>query len=140
MASWIHYFMLTFIGLALSFLLLIAVAPLTGMGQSVFSFSRAAPITQRLATNINILHSSPQENSVEVVITPLNCNITFDKSNNYIETKSISSGMFSTKYGMYCFKDVTLHAPDVLQCNGKTKILIKKRPQSIKIEKAGVSP
>lgn len=130
--------MLTFIGLALSLLLLIAVAPLTGIGQSVFSFSRASPITQRLTTVINILHSSPQENKAEVLIIPLRCNITFDKVNNYIETRSISSGIFETKYGMYFFKDITLIAPDVLQCNGKTKILVEKGGEVIEVSRMGV--
>jgi len=88
-------------------------------------FISAYPLTQRFITVINLLSASPEYESAEIKINPLNCTINF-YDNGYVET-TVKTKKEKTSYGLFTFP-VNLDAPSQITCdpeNEKTITIVK---------------
>jgi len=130
--SMMNFMMMVFITLVIAFMGFLAYSSMAGMGNEEIGFIKATPITQRIASVINIISSSPQNQTTEFEINPLNCTITFDAVRRLVETDA----MLKSKYRMYLFNDTEIHAPSNIECNhGKTIIHINKEGDAISVRK-----
>ncbi len=117
----------TLVLFALISLLLLQIFGGEDLGGKV-AFAHAYPLTQKLASIINFMSASPQNESAIIAIEPFNYRITFDTDTNYI--KSYVSFLGKSEYGLYLFPDIELTAPEEIKCEGckkEKKILIEKK-------------
>ncbi len=97
---------------------LIAMLLLTVFGKTVgggeVPMGQAYPVTQKIVFRINTMSASLQNETAILKIDPFQYNITFDVNNNYVESKVKYFG--DTKYGLFLFPDISLIAPDYIDC------------------------